>query len=761
MADYFKANLDAKKNIEELQKIINSASFYNDEEYPARERKKIFATLFALRATVNAVRKKPATLEMNVNPEAMKANVQALMKNKSFDSFIKDKGLNAMKDLTVAGHGGAAEDAFKEYMMQQPKLDYTLGNRYLPTVADRIETLQKKLEGVNPNSPEAYQYASEIFRARRSIEAQPDNLYMLKSNQVNADNIAKLPNYDKLPCFKAFMKKKGKEFIAAIQKGHGGKAEEMFSEYIQNLDHLPKDAPKHYAGTAMKRIEILQKKIKNAKDLKTRQALALELMATRKSIEAKRGDKKSLDKDFDPKVMRTKLEAMAKDDLYKGFMAKTPEKILLSAAEDGHGGALEDLFKDYLANIEHLPANAPKEYMPNGDERISNLQDKVGQKAFENISDERKEGLYIEILATRLCLEAKRNQPETLHKPIDPVELNKQIAKLKKCKMLKDFIAKDPAKARKLIQQGHGGAFEDAFKNYVKTADHIEGSVPDQYMPTGKERTEALQDKIKSSGFKYKSPEEQNKIYLELVATRSAVSAVRGDKKSLEVPLISNKLGKAYKQIGNSSEWKGFMEEPSRDLLKDAATSGHGGALEDQFKGHVGIEIIKNGGTSAQFDERYCPAPKETLATVKKDLKEYGKKDTAWINANQDLIKTKVATAMYLMKENMTQPDKKGDFEVDYKLMHKNVNILKNSKQFDRMLQRTSLQGAVDAVNSGNFTIFEKFNQANLQLFPGRENFHVLEAQQQNLQQNQQPNLQQNDPNLQNPQPQPQLQPHP
>ena len=109
MADYFKANLDAKKNIEELQKIINSASFYNDEEYPARERKKIFATLFALRATVNAVRKKPATLEMNVNPEAMKANVQALMKNKSFDSFIKDKGLNAMKDLTVAGHGGAAE----------------------------------------------------------------------------------------------------------------------------------------------------------------------------------------------------------------------------------------------------------------------------------------------------------------------------------------------------------------------------------------------------------------------------------------------------------------------------------------------------------------------------------------------------------------------------------------------------------------------------------------------------------------------------
>jgi hypothetical protein len=77
------------------------------------------------------------------------------------------------------------------------------------------------------------------------------------------------------------------------------------------------------------------------------------------------------------------------------------------------------------------------------------------------------------------------------------------------------------------------------------------------------------------------------------------------------------------------------------------------------------------------------------------------------------------------------------------------------------MLQRTSLQGAVDAVNSGNFTIFEKFNQANLQLFPGRENFHELEAQQQNLQQNQQPNLQQNDPNLQNPQPQPQLQPHP
>ena len=107
MAVYFDPNKDALTNINELKARLRDGQI-DFQNYTA-ETKKIYATIFALRAAVNSTAGKSKTLEYRADPAAFKQYYDQIMKSPSFQSFIDSKGNDAVKEMFAKGHGGEAE----------------------------------------------------------------------------------------------------------------------------------------------------------------------------------------------------------------------------------------------------------------------------------------------------------------------------------------------------------------------------------------------------------------------------------------------------------------------------------------------------------------------------------------------------------------------------------------------------------------------------------------------------------------------------
>ena len=75
----------------------------------------------------------------------------------------------------------------------------------------------------------------------------------------------------------------------------------------------------------------------------------------------------------------------------------------------GHGGAAEHLYRDYVVELDHIPADVPAPYMTTAKTRTEKLKEKIKSPAFETYRKEKKRALYIEMMAARSCRRQAEN----------------------------------------------------------------------------------------------------------------------------------------------------------------------------------------------------------------------------------------------------------------------------------------------------------------------------------------------------------------
>lgn len=194
----------------------------------------------------------------------------------------------------------------------------------------------------------------------------------------------------------------------------------------------------------------------------------VDIMAARMLVNSVRGDKKSLSKSLSAADIAAKAKELKGNDTFKGFLEKLnkdPKAMqkALSAAKSGHGGGLDDLFRDHVKN---LPAgkleNTPlmERYLPTVKERIEVLQAQVTKEGIDGSETLHRKAA--EIIALRNLAKAERGKKKSLEKPI-PVSkpgqgLTSQMTALSKDPLFQKLCNNHWNVTMSLITEGHGGA---------------------------------------------------------------------------------------------------------------------------------------------------------------------------------------------------------------------------------------------------------------------------------------------------------------
>lgn len=676
----------AASRLEVLQKKIR------DNQNPTLEQKQqLYAEIMATRSSVKAVRGKPANLNQFVDAAKLDAEREKLNKSAAFQSFLKDETLSAdVREAALEGHGGALEDKFKEYVENLEKLPDDLSERYMPTAYDRIESLQKKIksEGFSEKENAADVYI-ELMAAREAVNAKRGKADSLKVTIESAQLKDAREKWANCEAFRAFVSSPDSGAKEAAVSGHGGALVDQFKKYIKNMEVIPENVPEEVLPTALERNEALKAKLKTMSPLFATKdeyvSLYAQMLASRSSVGAERGKKETLEKRINPKNVKRIANELMNSVAFKSFLDQNEDAARHLAAE-GHGGALEEGFKHYVNTMIRVPQDVPAEYMPTAADRIEGLQEQIKGDKFKDAKLDTKVTLYAELLGARKAAGAVRKNVDSLKHSLPAADTKEAADKLIRCSAFREFVENHPDAVRKAALSGHGGALEDAFKDYVKNLDKIPADVPKEFMPTALERTEILQKKIKSSNFQAKNMHEQNLIYKELVATRAAVNSIRGDKKTLNCTIDPQKLGEIRGQIYSKGTADTFFDEANRKVLYDAATSGHGGALDEKLKEDALRQAVAE-GVLPPTPERFRP----TVAQLRKGLQEnlISEQKVAKspiFDVEKETAMKRVACAMYLTKLEKSAKDKNEPLPaLNPAEMKKNVETLTNAKAFQMM----------------------------------------------------------------------------
>lgn len=677
----FNAKKTVLKNIESLQKVIKSAKFTDESIYKKEDRKEAFTALFAMRMAVDAQRGKKDSLKSEVTQEQYEAQVRKLKESPSFSLFLEKQGDEALQRKLTEGrtHGGSTEDAFKEFLLEADKLPTDPPLRYMPQANERIEKLQGKLETLPGDGEAAVAIYAEIFRTRRAVEAVRGKGSSLKV-QVDPEKLTGVPDIAACDAFKEFIQERGADLKTTVVKGHGGEAEELFRSHVLHMDHIPANTPEIYMPTALERTEALQETIREPgfvfAEADRKLTVFAELMGTRQAVGAVRGQKKSLDKTVPPAALQTAAKQWKDCETFRRFVTEDETEAARTAAGAGHGGALGDRFKEYVKGLDHLAADVPADYMPQGLERIEALQKKFDYDEYSLYTDDRKLTLYAEMMATRSAVGAVRGKKASLEKDIDPAVLNRDVETFKNCEAFKSYVREHDAEARRAAVSGHGGALEDGFKEHILNLDSLPQGIPGSFLPKGLPRIEALQEKIREADLA--GPDAADRrltLYAEILGTRDAVQAVRGKKASLDKTIDPVALEQARNKWKNCETFKNFLADHEADA-RQAALSGHAGALEDKFREHV----MQLDHIPADIPENYMPQALERTEALQQRIGSetdfLGMEPEMRQNLVAELFATRGAVGAVRGKKDSLKK------KIDPAALNARVEALKNSQTF-------------------------------------------------------------------------------
>ena len=257
-----------------------------------------------------------------------------------------------------------------------------------------------------------------MLAARRSADAVTGKKDSLKK-KVDPKAVNKLAdNLVKCQAFQNFFKSEQNRNVArnSVSSGHGGDFEEGFKYYVSTVAQLSTDIPDAYLPTAEYRIEGIQKQM-NSNSFRDasfdgKVSLYAELLGARKSVNAQRNKVETLREKVNPAEVRTTANALFKCSAFRKYIEEHPEEAK-KAATSGHGGELEDKFKNYVLNMDTIPEDVPKDYMPTALQRTEVLQKKIKSREFRNYAIPKQNMFYKELCATRSTPAKARTSPST------------------------------------------------------------------------------------------------------------------------------------------------------------------------------------------------------------------------------------------------------------------------------------------------------------------------------------------------------------
>jgi hypothetical protein len=205
------------------------------------------------------------------------------------------------------------------------------------------------------------------------------------------------------------------------------------------------------------------------------------LFAARQAADSKRGSKSSLKVKLDAESLSNYHTQLEKCEAFKDFVRENKQRIIEMAGQKGHGGAIEDLFREHVAKMDVLP-ELDSRYMPTPKMRTEALKAKISSPDFARLSDEEKKKIYKEIFIARTAGDVRRNNSTDLNKNINPYAYDLASRSLRNNKKLDDFLnlAMVRGQLPGLALNGHGGDLEDKFKAYLREFD-AEPDVNERY----------------------------------------------------------------------------------------------------------------------------------------------------------------------------------------------------------------------------------------------------------------------------------------
>lgn len=226
--------------------------------------------------------------------------------------------------------------------------------------------------------------------------------------------------------------------------------------------------------------------------------LCIKIFATRRNANAERNNKEDLQNTTVFTEDVDKMAAKMKDaEVFKGFLDHTSYAKLADLAATGHGGKLEEKFKEYLVSCSSIRPGTPQAYMPNAKDRIEALQKRIGEdSSAKKLSGPSLSAAFAELLATRAAVNAARHIKGSLEAPINSEKLTKEREKLLKDPMTQ-VIARIAGMGKNAIEtarHGHGGKLEDMVRDEVRAFSTMQATnytLPDvdaKYAPTHGER---------------------------------------------------------------------------------------------------------------------------------------------------------------------------------------------------------------------------------------------------------------------------------
>ena len=208
--------------------------------YPAGE----IARIFAARELSDSVRGKASTLNKQLQWDQITNRASKIVKNESFKDFVeklrRPENLSKVEAIFTKkhSHGGELDDLFRDYLTKRPagelKNDPDL-KRWMPTVKQRVEFLQKEAAKTQKENKTPYKEAAEILLLRQAAEVKRGGKGLEANVPVAGENVSSLSKAvnsyaDNKDFQTAFDKPDVKKYILS---GHGGEMVERLKNQTE------------------------------------------------------------------------------------------------------------------------------------------------------------------------------------------------------------------------------------------------------------------------------------------------------------------------------------------------------------------------------------------------------------------------------------------------------------------------------------------------------------------------------------------------
>lgn len=303
------------------------------------------------------------------------------------------------------------------------------------------------------SSQEIDKHIDNVFRimaARQLADSDRGSSEKLKKAVFTGDEVEeRVDEMKNDPMFKQFLKDVkldrnlyNKLIKAASSKsGHGGKLDDIYKEYVKNLparDLHNTRINERYMPTVKERIEILQNKAKNEKNLP--EEAAAEIVVLRNLSRAEIGKAKTLDKKipcFEKDTLCYESTKLSRNDYFRDSFGKNT--VATGLLLKGHGGDMLQFLRDHFDEAVENQKRMEAEAIEDMQDRISNNMLEPGAIEVQQKEWEEDKAFTKSILEENLIgsnLERLQAEAKTLAKDLKAVIKNE--------KDLKELDAENP-----------------------------------------------------------------------------------------------------------------------------------------------------------------------------------------------------------------------------------------------------------------------------------------------------------------------------